>query len=654
MSITNVFVGSLQQAFPAGQPASTTYKTLRDIYGSGILVGPSGVEILNNSNLVPAGNYTYGPAGDPQVTSRKASITELLRPYIVEQDLEDIAEKLFSEGFTLPTLRSLSDGDCEGLICEFFSKKSAETKFRFKAAIRHGRENPLHGNPLSKKSKWLCDEPLSSEMRVYARNRYFAKLLELPASLPQSVQELKDFLNRRSVKLPLLDGSTYELVGQSELVTLDDSEAAKQLAIFCESAFRLMNGPCPVNEASSSAELSYLTGAFIRFLNANAAPADRKLKGLRSLLDSVDLSTYSAASSTELQALKWLLRPDFQLFVKNCLILRWENNIDMLDLLSAADENTSKLKAWSTMFYGRLPYVIGGCCVGRQFRWLKLYPTGEKIVCQFISGHYDLNMLSDVARFLHSIIQMHCLLQKLQEEVGDEINLTLYDTLERQGGGQVTIYPNFVWKEIPALDKDRSRMIESVYEAIKDSSYLIQLEWFKTTRRTSTLVLKPVGDRHAEPLDLKDLVNATHDMLHGITDLHKVGYTHRDLRWENCIKINVRDGWKWVIIDLEAAGLANEEWVGAGLRNWDAKTLEKQNDEKKIYSKGSDMYQLGKLISEWLDAFPGGGKEERQVMSSLAEKLKQERTAAAKVLKEFCKKDCKRCCKSGIKLWTGF
>ncbi|CAM6092080.1 unnamed protein product [Calypogeia fissa] len=415
MSMTNVFVGSLRlQAFPAGQPASTTYKTLRDICGSGILVGPSGVEILNNSNLVPAGNYTCGPAAAivAQVTSLKASITELLRPYIVEQDREDIAEKLSSEGFTLPTLRSLSDGDCE-------------------AAIRHGRENPLHGNPLSKQAKWSCDEPLSSEMRVSARNRYFAKLLEPPAYLPQSVQELEDFLNRRSVKLPLLDRSTYELVGQSELVTLDDSEAAKQFAIFCENAFRLMNGPCPVNEATSSAELSYLTGAFIRFLNDSAAPADRKLKGLRSLLDSGDLSTYSGASSTESQAPKWPLRPDFQLFVKNCLILRWENNIDMLDLVRAADENTSKLKAC------RLPYVIGGCCAGRQFRWLKLYPTGKKIVFQFISGRYDLNMLSEVARFLHSIIQMHCLLQKLQEEMGDEISLGLYDTLERHGGGSL-------------------------------------------------------------------------------------------------------------------------------------------------------------------------------------------------------------------------
>jgi hypothetical protein len=47
-------------------------------------------------------------------------------------------------------------------------------------------------------------------------------------------------------------------------------------------------------------------------------------------------------------------------------------------------------------------------------------------------------------------------------------------------------------------------------------------------------------------------------------------YTHRDLRWENCIKVNVEGEWKWVIIDLEAAEPNNKEWVPAGLISWDA------------------------------------------------------------------------------------
>jgi hypothetical protein len=101
-------------------------------------------------------------------------------------------------------------------------------------------------------------------------------------------------------------------------------------------------------------------------------------------------------------------------------------------------------------------------------------------------------------------------------------------------------------------------------------------------------------------------------------------YTHRDLRWENCIKVNVEGEWKWVIIDLEAAEPDSKEWVPAGLTSWDVGTLG-DHDGKKIYTKGSDMYQLGKLIDEWLDASHIGGKEECQVMSTWGEIMQQER-----------------------------
>jgi hypothetical protein len=56
------------------------------------------------------------------------------------------------------------------------------------------------------------------------------------------------------------------------------------------------------------------------------------------------------------------------LFVMDVLILSWENKFDKADISEAMVENVSKLKAWSPLiYYGKLPYVIGGCCAGRQF-----------------------------------------------------------------------------------------------------------------------------------------------------------------------------------------------------------------------------------------------------------------------------------------------
>jgi hypothetical protein len=72
-------------------------------------------------------------------------------------------------------------------------------------------------------------------------------------------------------------------------------------------------------------------------------------------------------SHSSSKALVPLLRPDFQLFVRDVLILSWENKFDKADISEAMIENVSKLKAWSPLYYGKLPYVIGGCCAGRQF-----------------------------------------------------------------------------------------------------------------------------------------------------------------------------------------------------------------------------------------------------------------------------------------------
>jgi len=63
-----------------------------------------------------------------------------------------------------------------------------------------------------------------------------------------------------------------------------------------------------------------------------------------------------------------------------------------------------------------------------------------------------------------------------------------------------------------------------------------------------------------------------------------------------------------VIIDLEAAGSNKEKWEGDGLTTWDERTLEACNG-KIIYTKGSDMHQLEKLIVEWFDRYSTCGEE---------------------------------------------
>ncbi|KAG0587471.1 hypothetical protein KC19_2G166600 [Ceratodon purpureus] len=307
------------------------------------------------------------------------------------------------------------------------------------------------------------------------------------------------------------------------------------------------------------------------------------------------------------------------------------------------EENASKLHVWSPLYYGTLPHVIGGCSGGGLFRWLKLFPNGKRIAVDPISPFYDWNKPRGVALLLHSTIRMHCLLQKLQEELTEFPPVKLYRPIPRSGGGEVIVYPECVYKAVmPPLPIDRCRMLESLYDSIKSSRYLIQLISIRVVKKKTIIQLQPVGDPNARPRVLKDLEAAVHDILHGLVDLHNKGYTHRDLRWENFIKVNVQGEWKWVIIDLEAAGLDKEEWLGNGLRSWDAGML-KDRDGKKIYTKGSDMYQLGKLIVEcWT------------LMRAWGENMQQEPGAAAKMLEDNCMEGCERCGKFDTKSKRGF
>jgi hypothetical protein len=133
-------------------------------------------------------------------------------------------------------------------------------------------------------------------------------------------------------------------------------------------------------------------------------------------------------------------------------------------------------------------------------------------------------MLTDVALFLHSTIWMHYLLQKLEGQLIHHIPVRLHKPLLHSGGGEVVVYPDFVHKVVtPPLGADK---FQPLYDSITLSRYLIHLKHFQALKREPVSQLEPVGDPHSQPGVLRDLAAAIHDILHGLVDLHKQGYTH--------------------------------------------------------------------------------------------------------------------------------
>jgi len=114
---------------------------------------------------------------------------------------------------------------------------------------------------------------------------------------------------------------------------------------------------------------------------------------------------------------------------------------------------------------------------------------------------------------------MYCLLQKLQVELVDHIPLRLYHVLCRNGGGEVSVYPNFVHKVVrPPLEEKKLDMFQRLYDSIKASKYLIQLKHYQVLKGETQLQLEPFGDPHARPFVLKDMEATVHNILHGLVD----------------------------------------------------------------------------------------------------------------------------------------
>jgi serine/threonine protein kinase len=82
--------------------------------------------------------------------------------------------------------------------------------------------------------------------------------------------------------------------------------------------------------------------------------------------------------------------------------------------------------------------------------------------------------------------------------------------------------------------------------------------------------------------------------------LHKVDIVHSDFRSSNVVRL---DATHWMVIDLENCRRPSEPLpVGFSLRDWNAGTLEGDDEKGCLYTTASDMYQIGVMLFSSLTA----------------------------------------------------
>jgi hypothetical protein len=89
--------------------------------------------------------------------------------------------------------------------------------------------------------------------------------------------------------------------------------------------------------------------------------------------------------------------------------------------------------------------------------------------------------------------------------------------------------------------------------------------------------------------------------------LHKVDVVHSDFRSSNVVRL---DATHWMVIDLENCRRPSEPLpVGFSLLDWNAGTLEGDDDKGYFYTTASDMYQIGMMLFSSLTACSPNAKD---------------------------------------------
>lgn len=155
---------------------------------------------------------------------------------------------------------------------------------------------------------------------------------------------------------------------------------------------------------------------------------------------------------------------------------------------------------------------------------------------------------------------------------------------------QVTICPDYVKKVIPKNWKYLNRKdFDTLYDLIltEKPRNIINLRNKPTESRCSIyLELTPVGFS-PYATTLQDVKLAIANILAGLDWLHKRGFVHRDIRWDNVIR---EANGQFRLIDLEMAG--REGVVDYVIPTWPAL-------ENSTYTKGVDLMMLDSMISRY-------------------------------------------------------
>ncbi|UZO13135.1 uncharacterized protein OCT59_004640 [Rhizophagus irregularis] len=259
------------------------------------------------------------------------------------------------------------------------------------------------------------------------------------------------------------------------------------------------------------------------------------------------------------------VRPDVLVYCDEVLVILGEVKADHSTLATAAEDLDYYFNNWNTLAFGDLPLVFAFAAVGSYIQFYYFHkvessttPKREKIGDVLLLG----------------------------TEVKKTPRLKLFKTIYRKNGTAITIKSEEIRKSINVANIMDLKFHMDLYTRILKEHY--ENITYKESRGRINITYGPVGYL-CTPKNEDELRYAICDILEIVSKLHREEVVHRDIRWDNVVKLT---NGKWLLIDFEEAARIGDERDTLIIS-----APEYENGTDTCQASG-DIWMIGKLMNE--------------------------------------------------------
>ncbi|CAB5384955.1 unnamed protein product [Rhizophagus irregularis] len=291
-------------------------------------------------------------------------------------------------------------------------------------------------------------------------------------------------------------------------------------------------------------------------------------------------------------------RPDMTIYYKNVLFMMGEEK-DLDGRLEAAEKQLDGyFDFWNPLAFGKLPFVMAFVAAGIKLQFYYYYPNNNNVPVRVRIGNTinlgTTNRMNNFKALQYTINAIRIIRTWDLKQYIRHPEIKLYEVIQRRNGTTVTINPKKVIKKLHIEKREPAykKFLKFFYENIFPKFDNYKLLESKYHAKWIILEFAPVGYM-AIPKDEDELRYAIWSVLKSVMILHANEIVHRDIRWENVMRLTDNS---WVLIDFEEAAP-----IGRGNRSTPILNIaapEYRGMESDPCRAAGDIWMIGNLLND--------------------------------------------------------